>query len=117
MKQNIAALCNIPKAHTGGFRSSDFPVKDVDGNVITGVAEQAQRWRSHFETIVNEQAPTNVADIPVSDEYLEINTADDVSADMLNAGGEIIIRNLIESSLSLKVYVRKKIYQVIGRRG
>ena len=49
-------------------------MKDVNGNVITGVAEQTQRWKSHFETIVNIEAPNNLADIPVSDDNLEINT-------------------------------------------
>ena len=72
--QNIAALYKKTKTLAGGFRKSEIPVKDVNGNVITGVAEQTQRWKSHFETILNKEPPHNLADIPVSDEDLDINT-------------------------------------------
>ena len=72
--QNIAALYNITKTLAGGFRNSEVPLKDINGNVITGVAEQTQIWKSHFETILNKEAPNNLADIPLSDEDLKINT-------------------------------------------
>ena len=68
--QNIAALYNITKTLAGGFRNSEVPVKDINGNVITGVAEHTQIWKSHFETILNKEAPN----IPLSDEDLKINT-------------------------------------------
>ena len=93
-------------------------MKDVNGNVITSVAEQTQIWKSHFQTVLNKEAPNNLADIPVSDEDLEINTdppsveevwktvssmktgkapgADGVSVDVLKHGGVIIVRTLIE---------------------
>ena len=97
----------------GVFKNSKVPVKDGNGNVITGVAEQTQGWKSHFETVLNKEAPNNLSDIPVSDEDLEINTdlpsaeegrktassmksekapgADGMSADVLKAGGVIIV--------------------------
>ena len=106
--QNIAALYKITKTLAGGFKNSEVPVKDVNGNVITGAVEQTQRWKSHFGTILNKEAPNNLSDIPVSNEDLEINTdppsaeegrktassmksgkapgADGVSADVLKAG-------------------------------
>ena len=65
--QNVAALYKITKTLTGGFRNSEVPMKDVNGNVIICVAEQTQKWKSHFETILNKKAPDNLADIPVSD--------------------------------------------------
>ena len=43
--QNIAALYKTTKTLTGGFRNSEGPVKDGNRNVITGVAEQNQRWK------------------------------------------------------------------------
>ena len=120
--QNIAALYKVTNTLAGVFRNNEVPVKDVNGNVTTGVAEQTQGWKSYFETILNKEAPSNLADIPVSDEDLEINPdkeevrkavrkaissmksgkaqgsddADGVSADMLKAGQEIIVRTLIE---------------------
>ena len=82
------------------------------------MAEQTQKWKSHFKTILNKDAPNNLAEIPVSDKDLEINIgpssaeevrkavssvksgnapgAGGVSADMLKTGGEIIVRTLTD---------------------
>ena len=116
--QNIAALDKTTRTLAGGFRNSEVPVKDVNENVITGIAEQIKRWKSHFETVLNKEAPNNLADILVSDEDLEIKInppsaeevrkavssmksgkapgADRVRKDTLMAGEEIIVRTLIE---------------------
>ena len=37
--QNIAALYKVINTLAGGFRNSEVPVKDVNRNVITGIAE------------------------------------------------------------------------------
>jgi len=54
-----------------GFRLSGVSVKN--GNAITGIAEQTQRWKSHFETIVNNEAPNNQVGIPVGDQRRRTN--------------------------------------------
>ena len=54
--QNMATLYKITKTLTGGFKNSDIPVKDVDGNVVTCEVKQTQRWKTHFETILNKCA-------------------------------------------------------------
>ena len=41
--QNMATLYKITKTLTGGFKNSDVPVKDVDGNVVTCEAKPTQR--------------------------------------------------------------------------
>ena len=83
----------------------------MDGNVVTCEVKQTQRWKTHFETILNKEAPRNQAEIPESKEDLKVNTdppsaeevrkairtmksgkapgADCVSADMLKAVGEV----------------------------
>ena len=116
--QNMATLYKITKTLTGGFKNSDVPVKDVDGNVVTCEAKQTQRWKTHFETILNKEAPRNQAEIPESKEDLKVNTdppsaeevrkairtmksgkapgADGVSAEMLKAGGEVTMGALTE---------------------
>ena len=116
--QNMATLYKITKTLTGGFKNSDIPVKDVDGNVVTCEAKQTQRWKTHFETILNKEAPRNQAEIPESKEDLKVNTdppsaeevrkairtmksgkapgADCVSAEMLKAGGEVTMGALTE---------------------
>ena len=90
----------------------------MDGNVVSCEAKQTQRWKTHFETILNKEAPRNQAEIPESKEDLKVNTdppsaeevrkairtmkpgkapgADCVSADMLKAGGEVTMEALTE---------------------
>ena len=93
-------------------------MKDADGVVITSVEEQTQLWKTHFETILNKEAPIEVEDIPERDDDLLVNMdpptanevksaidnmksgkapgADGVSAEMLKAGGDIITETLTE---------------------
>ena len=84
--------------------------------VITSVEKQTQLRKTHFETILNKEAPIEVKYIPERDEYLLANMdpptanevksaidnmksgkaseADDVSADMLKVGGDVITETL-----------------------
>ena len=62
--QNMATLYKITKALAGGFRNCDIPMKDADGVLIMSVEEQTQLWKTHFETILNIEAPKEVEDIP-----------------------------------------------------
>ena len=70
----MATLYKITKTLTGGFKNSVIPVKDVDGNVVTCEVKQTQRWKTHFETVLNKEAPRNQAEIPESKEDLKVNT-------------------------------------------
>ena len=116
--QNMATLYKITKALAGGFKNCDIPMKDADGVVITSVEEQTQLWKTHFETILNKEAPREVEDIPEREEDLHVNMdpptanevksaidnmksgkapgADGVSAEMLKAGGDVITETLTE---------------------
>ena len=59
-------------------------MKDAYGVVITSVEKQTQLWKTHFETILNIEAPREVEDIHERDEYLLVNmeppTANEVKA-------------------------------------
>ena len=116
--QNMATLYKITKALAGGFKNCDIPMKDADGVVITTVEEQIQLWKTHFETILNKEAPREVEYIPERDKYLLVNMdpptanevksaidnmksgkvpgADRVSAEMLKAGRDVITETLTE---------------------
>ena len=48
-------------------------MKDADGVVITSVEKQTQLWKTHFETILDKEAPREVEDIPATDEYQPVN--------------------------------------------
>ena len=71
--QNMATLNKITKALAGGFKNCDIPMKDADGLVITSVEKQTQLWKTHFETILNKDAPREVEDIPERDEDLLVD--------------------------------------------
>ena len=80
--------------------------------MITSVEKQTQLWKTHFETILNKEAPREVEYIPEIDEDLLVNMdpptanevkaaidnmksgkapgTDGVSAEMLKAGGDVI---------------------------
>ena len=49
-------------------------MKDADGVVITSVEKQTQLWKTHFETILSNEAPREVEDISERDEDLFIDT-------------------------------------------
>ena len=114
----MATLYKITKALARGFRNCDIPMKDADGVVITSIEELTQLWKTHFETILNKEAPKEVEDIPERDEDLLVNMdtptanevkstidnmksgkapgADGISAEMLKAGGDVITETLRE---------------------
>ena len=115
--QNMASLYMLTKALAGGFKNCDIPMKDADGPLITSVDKHTQLWKTHFETILNKQAPREVEDIPERDEDLLVNQptnckrsessnrqnevreasgADGVSTEMLKAGGDVITETLTD---------------------
>ena len=69
-----ATLYKITKSLAGGFKNNDVPVRDSDGNVITGIVEQMQRWKNHFQSVLNREAPNIHANIPENDIDLDVDT-------------------------------------------
>ena len=74
MNQDLKTLYRITKELKGGFTNRDMPVKDNDGNILASEAEKLNRWREHFQTILNRPNPNNEADITEAEEDVEINT-------------------------------------------
>ena len=81
--QNMAKLYKITKALAGGLKNRDIPMKDADGVVITSVEKQTQLWKTHFETILNKEAPREVEDIPERDD-MDPPTTNEVKATIYN---------------------------------
>lgn len=72
---DLRTLYKITKTLSGsGSESSNVPVKDKDGKVISNEKEQIERWREHFCSILNRPDPENEADIPEAETDLEIDT-------------------------------------------
>ena len=57
----------------GNFGKPDVPVKDKEGNTIPGERRQLERWREHFEDLLNRPAPANPPNIEPAAEDLDIN--------------------------------------------
>ena len=108
-KQDMGTLYKITKSLAGGFKNNDVPVKDSDGNVITGIVEQMQRWKN--QRVLNREATSIHANIPDNDSGLDVDTnppsldevknairhlksrkapgTDCINAEMLKAGGVV----------------------------
>ena len=73
-KQDMVTLYKITKSLAGGFKNNDVPVKDSDGNVITGIVEQMQRRKNQFQSVLNREVPCIHANIPENDIALDVDT-------------------------------------------
>ena len=71
-RQGLKSLYRINKMLNNDFRSSDVPVKDANGNVLSKEAEKLARWKEHFEHILNRAKPARMAEIPPAAEDLLI---------------------------------------------
>ncbi|GFR64836.1 hypothetical protein ElyMa_000188300 [Elysia marginata] len=64
-------ICHHQKTKRGqGNRPRNL--KADDGTTITDEKRKLERWKEHFEKILNEFEPTTFADIPETEEDLEI---------------------------------------------
>ncbi|PVD27010.1 hypothetical protein C0Q70_12160 [Pomacea canaliculata] len=73
-KNDLKTLYKINKQLNNGFKNSDVPVKDMNGNVVEGEAEKLQRWKEHFESVLNRPDPPQLADIQPAAIDLDICT-------------------------------------------
>ena len=57
-----------------GFQSTDMPVKDQQGNMISKDEDKLRCWKEHFERVLNRNDPETEAIIIPSPELLDIDT-------------------------------------------
>ena len=113
-RSDMHAICQIAKKITGSSKASTGPVKAKDGTLLSKGEDKLARWAEHFKEVLNrpESASPAVTDelshllpIDTSDftedevrktiENLKNNKSpgmDDITAEMLKAGGECIIK-------------------------
>nr|KAG5689204.1 hypothetical protein BaRGS_014860 [Batillaria attramentaria] len=72
-KGNLKQLYDTTKKLSGKYSKPERPVKDKEGNAITGTEKQLDRWVEHFEELLNRPTPPNPPDIPPADADLPIN--------------------------------------------
>ena len=70
---NMRILYQTTKTLTGKFGKPEVPVKDKEGNTVFGKEAQAERWKEHFETLLNRPPPSEPPDILPARNDLPIN--------------------------------------------
>ena len=56
-RNDLKTLYKINKQLNNGFKNCDVPVKNKNGMVIEKEAEKLQRWKEHFESVLNRPDP------------------------------------------------------------
>ncbi|VDP18104.1 unnamed protein product [Schistosoma margrebowiei] len=70
---NMRELHDITKKLFGNHRKPERPVKSKEGEVITNIEEQRNRWVEHFKELLNRPAPLNPPNIEAAPTDLPIN--------------------------------------------
>ncbi|VDO75828.1 unnamed protein product [Schistosoma margrebowiei] len=70
---NMRQLYDITKKLFGNRRKPERPVKSKEGEVITNIEEQQNRWVEHFKELLNRPAPLNPPNIEAAPTDLPIN--------------------------------------------
>jgi len=52
---------------------ADYPVRACDGELVTETKAKLDRWKEHFQSILNRPLPQSEVDIPEADEDLDVN--------------------------------------------
>ncbi|CAH8467003.1 unnamed protein product, partial [Schistosoma curassoni] len=60
---NMKQLYDTTKKLCGNHRKPERPVKIKEGEVITNIEEQQNRWVEHFKELLNRPAPLNPPNI------------------------------------------------------
>uniref|UniRef100_A0A3P9IPR5 Endonuclease/exonuclease/phosphatase domain-containing protein n=1 Tax=Oryzias latipes TaxID=8090 RepID=A0A3P9IPR5_ORYLA len=73
-QKNIRELYNITRKLAGGKQVGNHPVFDKTRKVLTNPLMQCNRWKEHFEELLNCPPPSNPPDLIPAPEPLPINT-------------------------------------------
>ncbi|VDP52022.1 unnamed protein product [Schistosoma margrebowiei] len=70
---NMRQLYDITKKLSGSRRKPERPVESKEGEVITNIEEQRNRWAEHFKELLNRPAPLDPTNIEAAPTDLPIN--------------------------------------------
>ena len=70
----MQTLYRLTKTLAGKFKSTDQPVKDQQGNVISKEEEVLKRWKDHFEKVFNIEESSLEANVTPAERALDVNT-------------------------------------------
>ena len=73
-RKDMKSLYQITKKLKGDTGpNQNLPLKDADGKIITVEKEKIERWKEHFQQVLNRADPPRLADIPEAEDAHEIN--------------------------------------------
>ena len=70
---NMRGLYENTKKLSGKYSNTDMPIKDKDGKLLTNEDEQNERWKEHFEGLLNRPRPEEQFDIPPAETDLGVS--------------------------------------------
>ena len=70
---NLRDLYLVTRKLAGKFQQTDRPIKAKEGNPLTTVEEQLERWAEHFKELLNRLTPDEPPEIPPAKTELPIN--------------------------------------------
>ncbi|KAH9593899.1 hypothetical protein MS3_00002414 [Schistosoma haematobium] len=82
-------LYDITKKLSGNRPKPERPVKSKEGEVITNIEEQQNRWVEHFKELLNRPAPLNPPNIEAAPTDLPINVGPPTIEEISMAIGQI----------------------------
>ncbi|VDO82779.1 unnamed protein product [Schistosoma margrebowiei] len=97
-------LYDTKKKLSGNRRKPERPVKSKEGEVITNIEEQRNRWVEHFKELLNRPAPLNPPNIETAPTHLPINVGPPTIEEINQiATLRIIVEQSIEWNSSLYI--------------
>ncbi|XP_052225062.1 craniofacial development protein 2-like [Dreissena polymorpha] len=72
--QDMGTLYRITMILTGGLTSTEVPVKNLQGEIVSTDVEKVSCWEEHFERVLNRADPSTEAVIAPVEIPLDINT-------------------------------------------
>lgn len=71
--QRMGDVYQITKKLCGKKNSTNIPVRNKQGTLLTAEKDQEIRWTEHFKEVLNRSDPTNIPEITEAEEDLDIN--------------------------------------------
>eukprot|EP00105_Crassostrea_gigas_P028093 XP_011449635.1 PREDICTED: uncharacterized protein LOC105343838 [Crassostrea gigas] len=72
-QRNMKEVYDITRQLSGKSSKSEKPVKDKNGNTLSTMEEQRQRWTEHFRELLNSPAPETMTEIQPAAHHLAID--------------------------------------------
>ena len=126
-RNDLKTLYKINKQLNNGFKNCDVPVKNKNGMVIEKEAEKLQRWKEHFESVLNRPDPPHLSDIQPADTDLDICTdpprLEEVTATIKAMksgkapGADGVTAEMLEADVNVTAPILNEIFKQIWEEG